>query len=345
MRKLITVLTCGLALLFAASAVNAVAQHPSWAYGFVDPPPPAGTAPVAAAAPAAGGAAAPAPAPDTTVHTLPGATRSFTRAQANDVYGPADWFPNEHPADVPPIVAVGRRDAAINACGLCHYLGGAGRQENAGLAGLPYEYFVQAMQDFRNDKRRSADPRKANTNRMILFAKAMTDDEITASAKYYSSIPWKQRIRVVETRTVPKSRVQNGVFVFMPANGTEPIGMRIMEGPEELERFELRDPHSLFVAYVPVGSVKTGETLVKTGGGGRTIQCGICHGPTLEGSGPVPGIAGRDPSYVVRQLYDMQVGTRHGTWSALMKPVVDKLTAEELVAIGAYVASLKPSGT
>jgi cytochrome c553 len=41
----------------------------------------------------------------------------------------------------------------------------------------------------------------------------------------------------------------------------------------------------------------------------------------------------------------MQVGTRHGTWSALMKPVVEKLTAEDLVAIGAYLASVKPSGT
>ena len=46
--------------------------------------------------------------------------------------------PTSIPPTVPPIVAVGRRDAAINACGLCHYIGGAGRQENAGLAGLPY---------------------------------------------------------------------------------------------------------------------------------------------------------------------------------------------------------------
>ena len=344
MRRFITVLTCGLVTVFTASVVNAVAQHPSWAYGFVDPPPAPGAAP-AAAAPAAPAATAAAPAPDTSLHRLPGSSRSFTRAQANDPYGPADWFPEEHPAEVPPIVAVGRRSAEINACGLCHYIGGAGRQENAGLAGLPYEYFVQTMLDFKNDKRRSADPRKANTNRMILFAKAMTDEEITASARYYSSIPWKERIRVVETRTVPKTRMQFGVFFRLPGNETEPLGMRIVEGPEDAERFELRDPHSLFVAYAPVGSIKAGETLVKTGGGGKTVQCGVCHGPNLEGLGPVPGLAGRDPSYIVRQLYDMQVGARHGTWSALMKPVVDKLTGEDLVAIGAYLAQLKPSGT
>ncbi len=340
MQRFFGVLIGGLTIVFAASVLDAVAQHPSWAYGFVDPP---GTGPAPAPAPTpAPPQAAPAAAPDPTPHTLPGAARAFTRAQANDPYGPADWFPDEHPAVIPPIVATGRRDAAINACGLCHYIGGRGRQENAGLAGLPYEYFVQTMLDFKNDKRRSADPRKANTTRMINFAKAMTIEEIEASARYYSSIPWKEWIRVVETDTVPKTRTQNGVFVRLPGNETEPLGMRIVEGPEDLERFELRDPHSGFVAYVPVGSVKAGETLVKTGGGGRTVQCGICHGSNLEGSGPVPGLAGRDPSYVVRQLYDMQVGTRHGTWSALMKPVVDRLTAEDMVAIGAYLASLKP---
>ena len=336
MRRSITVLTCGLTLLLAVSGVNAVAQHPSWAYGFVDPPPPAGGAPPAAAA------AAPA-VPDTTLHQLPGSTRRFTRAQASDPFGPADWFPDQHPTP-PPVVANGRRDE-VNACGWCHYIGGKGRQENAGLAGLPYEYFVQTMLDFKNDKRRSADPRKANTNRMILYAKAMTMEEIEASARYYSSMPWTQWIRVVETRMVPKTNPRNGVFFRAPGTQTEPLGMRIVEGPEDEERFELRDPHSGFVAYVPVGSIKAGETLVKTGGSGKTIQCGICHGASLEGSGPVPGLAGRDPSYMVRQLYDMQVGSRHGTWSALMKPVVEKLTAEDLVALGAYLASLKPSGS
>jgi cytochrome c553 len=72
------------------------------------------------------------------------------------------------------------------------------------------------------------------------------------------------------------------------------------------------------------------------------VQCGVCHGPTLEGLGPVPGIAGRSPSYLVRQLNDMQAGTRHGVWTSLMKPVVDKLTAEDFVDIAAYVSSRTP---
>jgi cytochrome c553 len=35
----------------------------------------------------------------------------------------------------------------------------------------------------------------------------------------------------------------------------------------------------------------------------------------------------------------MQQGTRKGIWSELMKPVVGKLTDEDLINIGAYLAS------
>src|SRR5205085_3655831 len=110
--------------------------------------------------------------------------------------------------------------------------------------------------------------------------------------------------------------------------------------PEETERTEvLRDRRSGFVAYAPMGSTKRGQALVTTGGNGKTIACGSCHGPNLQGMGPVPGIAGRSPSYLVRQMYDMQSGARKGSWSELMKPVVQKLAAEDFVSIAAYVAS------
>jgi cytochrome c553 len=67
----------------------------------------------------------------------------------------------------------------------------------------------------------------------------------------------------------------------------------------------------------------------------------VCHGTDLKGLGPVPGFAGRSPSYIVRQLWDIQQGTRKGTWSPLMRPVVEKLTQDDMIAIAAYAASLK----
>lgn len=130
------------------------------------------------------------------------------------------------------------------------------------------------------------------------------------------------------------------MFLRLEGNAQEPIGQRIIETPVNTEATEqLRDDRSGFIAYVPVGSLKRGEALVMKGGGGKTVQCEVCHGADLQGLGPVPGIAGRSPSYVVRQLSDIQQGARNGEWTSLMKPVVSKLNAEDFVAIAAYLAS------
>src|SRR5262245_22062886 len=323
----------------AGVGLHALAEFPSWAYGVTMPPPPPGAAPAAAApAPAAAGGRAGGAAPDSALHSLPGATQQFTRAQISNQYGPADWYPGDHP-QMPEIVAKGKQAQNVAACSLCHMPNGKGRPENAPVAGFPVEYFVKTMMDFKNDLRKSSDPRKANTNRMIAFAKAMTDEEMLQAATYFNSMPWTQWIRVVEVNTVPKTRIQGGMFLRLDGNETEPIAGRIIEAPEDTERTEvLRDPRSGFVAYAPTGSIKRGQALV-TNGNGKTVACGTCHGANLQGMGPVPGIAGRSPSYLVRQMHDMQTGNRKGTWSELMKPVVEKLTAEDFVSIAAYVAS------
>jgi cytochrome c553 len=210
------------------------------------------------------------------------------------------------------------------------------------VAGLPSEYFVQTMADFKNDRRKSADSRKANTNVMIAIAKGMTDDEVKQAAAYFGAMKWTPWIKVVEAGSVPITRIAGGMFLRVEGAATEPIGQRIIETPEDAEKTELlRDPRGSFIAYVPVGSIKKGEALVTTGGG-KTTGCAVCHGADLNGLGPVPGIAGRSPSYTVRQLYDMQQGTRNGTWTDLMKPVVANLTNDDMVAIAAYTASRVP---
>jgi cytochrome c553 len=129
----------------------------------------------------------------------------------------------------------------------------------------------------------------------------------------------------------------------LPSGGSEPIGNRIIEVPQNPALAVNRDPNSGFIAYVPVGSVSRGETLVKTGGAGRTIQCAICHGESLMGLGDVPRIAGVSPEYLGRQLYRFQNGTRNAKADALMKAVVVHLTENDIVDISAYLASLKPS--
>jgi cytochrome c553 len=240
---------------------------------------------------------------------------------------------------MPSIVAVGRQPA-IRSCSYCHYPNGKGRSSNGGVAGLPVSYIVQTLNDFKNGLRKPGDPRKVNVNQMINFAKNMTPEEMRTAAEYFSSTPWTQWIRVVEAKMIPKTEAEGSIFFKAKEGGMEPIGMRVIETPEDDEQTEpLRNPRSGFIAYVPQGAVKKGEALVTTGGNGKTVACIICHGADLRGNGPVPGIAGRSPSYLARQMYDIQVGARHGEWSELMKPVVAKLTNEDYVNIVAYVSS------
>ncbi len=331
MRNPFGVMTLTTVCILSIGLLSAADGPPGWAYGF--PPGTSGT-------PAAAPAPPPAAAPDTSVKHLPGSSGAFTVPQIRDAFGPADWYPNDHPP-MPDVVSHGRRPD-VRACGLCHYPNGKGRPENAGVAGLPNSYFIQQMMDFRNGDRKSAEPRKANTNVMIVIAKGMTEDEIKAAAEYYGSMKWTPWIKVVETKMVPKTRIAGGMFLTEEGGEKEPLGARIIETPENTEGTELlRDARSGFIAYVPVGSIKKGEALVTTGAG-RTTACAVCHGADLKGLGPVPGLAGRSPSYMVRQMFDMQQGARKGVWTDLMKPVVSKLSEDDMLAIAAYTASRMP---
>jgi cytochrome c553 len=123
----------------------------------------------------------------------------------------------------------------------------------------------------------------------------------------------------------------------------EPIGLRIIEVPEDVDRTMLRDATSGFIAYVPIGSVKRGETLAKTGDSGRTLPCGTCHGEGLKGNGEMfPPLAGRSAAATARQLYDFKSGSRDGRNAIAMKPVVARLTDQDIVDLTAYIASLQP---
>src|SRR5947209_822744 len=178
---------------------------------------------------------------------------------------------------------------------------------------------------------------------MIEIAKAISGADVRAAGEYFAALKPGVWTKVVETDTVPKSYVGSGAMRFAaPGGGAEPIGNRIIVLPQDPGRAHSRDPHSGFIDYVPAGSIAKGEALVANGGAGRTIQCAICHGPSLKGLGELPGIVGRPPIYVFRQLHDMQTGNRSGSLAELMKAVVAKLTVEEMVAISAYLGSLEP---
>jgi cytochrome c553 len=242
---------------------------------------------------------------------------------------------------MPEILARGRKPGMF-ACGYCHYPNGQGRPENSSLAGLSAGYIAQQMADYKNGLRKTSEPAMTAPAFMPAQAKSATEAEGKISGEYFASLQYKPWIKVVETDTVPKTHVAGFMLVPLEGAGTEPIGQRIIEVAEDLARTSLRDPRSGFVAYVPVGSIRRGEALVTTGGAGKTIPCGTCHGQDLKGLGDVPPLAGRSPSYTVRQLYDYQSGARAGLLSPLMKESVAKLTIDDMVSIAAYTASRAP---
>lgn len=306
-----------LALIPAHTAGAATDTPPAWLYpDFIRDPVPADPAPV----------------------RMPGSSVSLTRAQIRDTFAAPDWRPGEHPA-MPEVVAHGRRPD-VWACGYCHYPNGQGRPENGPLAGLPADYILEQMADFKSGARKSLTGEGGRWN-MNNYAKAASDDELKAAAAYFSKLRFKPWIEVKEADKVPAVRWEAGLPLAVKGKPDEPIGHRIIELPVDPERTTLRDDASPFVAYVPKGALARGEALATTGGG-KTLPCMACHGPQLKGMEPAPPIAGRSPTYIARALYDFKGGGRHGPGSALMSPVAQGLDLDDMIALAAYVASQRP---
>jgi cytochrome c553 len=312
--------------VFAAVSVGAVAAYaaaefepPAWAYPVQDE----------------GRGRGP---DDGTLYTVEGSDLHLTQTQINDGFNPPDWYPNEHPP-MPEIVAHGRMPN-VRACAQCHMPHGAGHPESAPLAHQNADYIVEQLRAYKSGDRVSLVP--ARSASMVTFAADMTEEEMRIAAEYFASLPPVKWITVIETEMVPETYVGAGNMRHAePNGGMEPIGSRIIEIPENSELAELRDSHSPFIAYVPVGSIAAGEQLATTGGG-RTIQCSLCHGPDLKGLGQVPSLAGRSPIYLARQLFDIKYGSRRGANVALMQGVVANLEHDDVLQLAAYIGSLEP---
>ena len=134
---------------------------------------------------------------------------------------------------------------------MCHYPNGQGKPENASIAGLPAAYIVQQMADYKNGLRKSTEPRMRPPALMLYLAKHATEAEVKAAAEYYAGLKYNQWIRVVETDSVVRTEVILGsMLALIEGGGKEPLGQRIIETAEDLERVELRDSRVGFVALI-----------------------------------------------------------------------------------------------
>jgi cytochrome c553 len=275
------------------------------------------------------------PPDDGKIRSVPDSSVQLSIPQIRNFYAPPDWHPDEHPA-MPPLVAHGV-NPGIYACGYCHLPTGNGRPENANIAGLPADYIVNQVKDMASGARSSSLPKHFPQELMLKLAgPAAQHPGLAEAAAYFASLKPKNYFKVVETETIPKVEVFRWIYRPSATGGTEPIGARVVELPDNFEEFENRDGRTRYTAYVPPGSIAKGEALAKAG------KCADCHGPQLKGLKDAPPIAGRSPGYLARQLYDFKTGARNGAGAVLMKPVVTQLTNDDLVAITAYLASLEP---
>jgi cytochrome c553 len=239
---------------------------------------------------------------------------------------PPDWFPEEHelaPSSV-------RGGPGINmACGSCHLMSGQGHSESADLAGMPAEYLIRQMVYYKAGTRK-------DDARMGPIAKAISDEDVRQAAEYFAAQKPRTFVKVIESANPPRTFIATAGRhrQLHPDGGTEPIGRRILQIPMNPMATEIRDPHFGFLAYVPPGSIAKGEALVEKG------SCGLCHGENLKGLGEVPRLAGLQPLYVARQLFDIQYGSSAGKAVELMKGPVAHLTEDDIIAISAYLGSL-----
>jgi cytochrome c553 len=153
---------------------------------------------------------------------------------------------------MPDIVAFGRKPD-IFACGHCHRVDGSGGPENERLAGLPINYFLQQMEDFKNGARKSSVPQRMPTAMRVALSHAMTADEVIQAAEYFSALKPKRRVNVVEVDMVPRTYVEGAAYAISRNADPEPIGRRIIEVPAEPDLFAAYDNRAEFTAYVPGG--------------------------------------------------------------------------------------------
>lgn len=302
-----------LCLLLLGSAPAWAEPMPEWAY----PPVPSHT-----------------PSPDPTPLAVPGSERRYTQGQIDSGYGVADWYPDEHPP-MPSVVANGGKPP-VRACAMCHLPNGNGHPESASLAGLPVDYLVAQMRAYVSGERKGQ--RAAS---MMPIARGISEEDLLASSKYFANLRPTVWTRIVETTTVPATRLGLGAVRYRaPGGGQEPLGERIISVPEDDVLGERRDSHTGFVEFVPPGSVARGKELTEARVGG--IACATCHGRDLAGKEAIPGVAGRLALPTYRALNDITGGNRTTAGALAMKAAIPELSQADMIALAAYLATLPP---
>ena len=143
--------------------------------------------------------------------TVPGSSLQRSQEQIDDHWNPPDWFPDDHHAPVPEVVARGA-GPNVRACASCHGYTGAGHPESSHLAGLTVGYITRQMADFRSAANRSSSGSSAfRRDRSWMNRFEPTDSQSREAAEWFAGlevIDWIDE--VIETDTVPRTYIGYG---------------------------------------------------------------------------------------------------------------------------------------
>ncbi len=237
----------------------------------------------------------------------------------------------------------GERSPPAKACGDCHTPSGQGRPDNAPLAALPADYIVAQVRAMRTGARHGATPHPYPPDEaMYAIARAVDDADLVAAAAWFAAQTLRPHVVVRESTTVPRTRVVDGLYVADPGAGREALGERLLElAPVAARRRDL-DERLVYRVYVPPGSLARGRALSEAGVPGATPACGSCHGADLRGVGIAPPLAGRSPSYLLRQLVAFKIHARDEPAARIMQLVLLARPMPDLIAAAAYAGAQPP---
>ncbi len=269
---------------------------------------------------------------------IAGSSRSYSQAQlAVDHFVP-DWFPQDH-SRPPPIVTVDRQPGWPWPCAECHMVNGAGVPATAQITGLPEAYILQQVAAFRHGQRGMSAPR--TTQDMADEARSLNDDDLHLAAGYFSRLKFVPHTRVVESASVPKTHWKDFVQVPDQDGAREPLGERVVEVPVSFDDYQYDSGRTRYIAYVPPGSLARGAAIAARGSG-ATAACESCHGAKLQGTDVIPPLAGRSPTYIMRELLLFRGGRRSNPEATPMRQEASQLTVNDMIAVAAYAGSREP---
>ena len=195
----------------------------------------------------------------------------------------------------------------------------------------------------RSGKRKPTGPEAyLPSQNMLKIARAMTDAEIDASAKYFA----QQKLRAARVRDrEPAHTARRARGVDLRGSPRHRRSRRPAARSHQrtrATRTPRRSPGIHRPMCRPAASTAASASSSRAMAA-RRQPCATCHLANLKGTDKIPPIAGRSPTYLLRQMLAFRNGRRTGEAAQQMKPVVEKLTLNEMIDVVAYLGSLVPA--